>query len=356
MMLLSRTNNGDLKELIDTASAWCAAHGVLMGSRRPAVSSEQDNSYNLYEPAPFALEPSPFPKAAFDKCYELGKPWNNIVHAIAQSYETWLRPTLLAAASSDQEFTGKLLSLADEVVSQRKNHNQQAQRVTLGILRSDYLLQNPQSMSTSTSTTESAYPLQVELNTIASSFGCLSTKVSQLHQFLYHDQLTLQNQYQLIDNPAAVSIVDGLAAAFHEYVQQRSRSLEELGTSADDSTSSYQPVILMIVQPHEANACDQRALEFLLFQHHGIRLLRRSLLDVTTHAKNSPAFQNKELIVPLLQDDESNHNWFAAAVVYYRAGYTPTDYPSDKEWEGRAMIEHSAAIKCPDVFLSSGRN
>jgi len=331
VMSIPTITDDALKEKIDTASAWCAAHGVLMGSRR---RSEQDSSstlyYNLYEPAPFALEPSPFPKAAFDKCYELGRPWNSIVHAVAESYETWLRPTLLATASSDEEFTGKLLSLADEV----QNHNQRAQRVTLGILRSDYLLQ-----SESSTTDSSAYPLQVELNTIASSFGCLSTKVTKLHQFLCHD-LTQQQQQQLIENPAAVNIVDGLAAAFHEYTRQRSSA------TTSSTEVEYQPVVIMVVQPNEANACDQRDLEFLLFQRHGIKLLRRSLLDIANHAKHSSAFQNKELIVP----SSDNGTWAAAAVVYFRAGYTPTDYPSDKEWNGRSKIEHSAAIKCPDVF------
>ena len=37
------------------------------------------------------------------------------------------------------------------------------------------------------------------------------------------------------------------------------------------------------------------------------------------------------------------------AVVYFRAGYTPNDYPTDKEWTSRSLIEHSKAIKCPTI-------
>lgn len=37
--------------------------------------------------------------------------------------------------------------------------------------------------------------------------------------------------------------------------------------------------------------------------------------------------------------------------MYYRAGYTPTDYPSDVEWATRLLIERSMAIKCPTVAL-----
>jgi glutathione synthase len=27
------------------------------------------------------------------------------------------------------------------------------------------------------------------------------------------------------------------------------------------------------------------------------------------------------------------------SVVYFRAGYTPDDYPSNRQWEGRTIIE-----------------
>ena len=61
------------------------------------------------------------------------------------------------------------------------------------------------------------------------------------------------------------------------------------------------------------------------------------------------------------------------SVVYFRAGcvplrcatassclrnyvvfsYTPTDYPSETEWEGRSIIERSAAAKCPSIGYDS---
>jgi hypothetical protein len=48
--------------------------------------------------------------------------------------------------------------------------------VHLGIHRSDYMI-NVDANGNET-------PLQVEINTIASSFGCLSKKVGDLHRFL----------------------------------------------------------------------------------------------------------------------------------------------------------------------------
>lgn len=35
--------------------------------------------------------------------------------------------------------------------------------------------------------------------------------------------------------------------------------------------------------------------------------------------------------------------------MYFRAGYTPTDYPGEAEWQARALVERSAAIKCPTL-------
>lgn len=39
------------------------------------------------------------------------------------------------------------------------------------------------------------------------------------------------------------------------------------------------------------------------------------------------------------------------SVVYYRSCYTPTDYPTDVEWDSRLLIERSRAIKCPSIGL-----
>lgn len=37
------------------------------------------------------------------------------------------------------------------------------------------------------------------------------------------------------------------------------------------------------------------------------------------------------------------------AVVYFRAGYTPTDYPGEIEWAARVLVERCDAYKCPTV-------
>ncbi|KAF5765399.1 putative glutathione synthase [Helianthus annuus] len=37
------------------------------------------------------------------------------------------------------------------------------------------------------------------------------------------------------------------------------------------------------------------------------------------------------------------------AVVYFRAGYAPNDYPSESEWKARLLVEESSAVKCPSI-------
>jgi hypothetical protein len=36
-------------------------------------------------------------------------------------------------------------------------------------------------------------------------------------------------------------------------------------------------------------------------------------------------------------------------LVYFRAGYSPKDYPSKDEWDARLLVERSGAIKCPTI-------
>lgn len=42
---------------------------------------------------------------------------------------------------------------------------------------------------------------------------------------------------------------------------------------------------------------------------------------------------------------------YIVAVVYFRSGYEPSSYPSNKEWDARLLIERSKAIKCPWIGL-----
>jgi glutathione synthetase len=40
---------------------------------------------------------------------------------------------------------------------------------------------------------------------------------------------------------------------------------------------------------------------------------------------------------------------YLVTVAYYRAGYTPNDYPEELQWDTRSRIEHSNCIKLPSI-------
>ena len=344
----TKASQEEEEALVQTASSYCASNGILMGARDK--STNQPLGANIYEPAPFSLHPTLLPRAAFEKAYEMAVPFNNVVHRAASKYEGWLRAAVKTAAEGDRDFTGKMLALADNVVQRGR-----VQNVALGILRSDYMLHcdagasNEDGEAAQKRQFDSAIPLQVELNTIASSFGCLSSKITCMHQHLESLESLggpTTGEGALPDNGAAEGVAEGLAVALKEYQRQREEHVDKRSGDADNDIDEV--VVVMVVQPGETNSVDQRDLEFLLQQKHGVRLIRRSLNELATAASmnngDGDDFLGRELIIP---DGDKK---VAAGVVYYRAGYTPDDYPSDTEWEGRGKVEHSAAIKCPDIF------
>jgi len=166
-----------------------------------------------------------------------------------------------------------MVALASDVLEKGRR-----QKVVLGILRSDYMLHGENT------------PLQVELNTIASSFGCLSSKITQMHKQLHSSD----GDDSLPDNNAKEGIAKGLATALEEYKQQ--------------FPCSSAVVVVMVVQPGETNSVDQRDLEFALKSMHGIRLVRRTLKELSECQHNDSG----ELVV--------EDNGVVAGVVYFRAG------------------------------------
>lgn len=65
-------------------------------------------------------------------------------------------------------------------------------------------------------------------------------------------------------------------------------------------------------------------------------MIRRNLTELAITAKLGA---NKELMV----------DGRLVSVVYYRCGYEPEQYHSQKEWDARLLIERSLAIKCPNI-------
>ncbi|KAF5838970.1 homoglutathione synthetase GSHS2 [Dunaliella salina] len=82
-------------------------------------------------------------------------------------------------------------------------------------------------------------------------------------------------------------------------------------------------------------------IQFQLWERHRLRTLRRTLKQLS----ESGQVDEQDGMLTLQEGSES----VKVLVVYFRAGYAPTDYPSEAEWAARAMVENSNAAKCPTV-------
>ena len=135
------------------------------------------------------------------------------------------------------------------------------------------MLHSPPSSTTTKEQFLEAKPLQVELNTIASSFGCLSTKVTQMHKHIdsiitdpnrkqseYSVSVFETNPLELPENNAADGIAEGLAMAYLEYNRQRD---EMYTNNPPTQQKTFKTVIVMVVQPGETNSCDQVRINIL---------------------------------------------------------------------------------------------
>jgi hypothetical protein len=340
--------------LLSEALAWASAHGLAYGIKA-------DNAHSVH--APLTLLPTRIPREQFVQAKQVAPLLNLLVDRIARD-EEWLLETLNGVLAGD-EFTRRLVEIFRKVREQPKE-----QSVYLGIHRSDYMLDMPRDEG------GKHRLLQVELNTIASSFGCLSDKVSQLHRFLLtrfgesHGLLNWfvtkypelgsvsdllksisKNEPEASDGLAAHLPINGalqgtpnaLAVAANVYVKQQGGS-DESGESL-----AGPPLVVFVVQEGETNSFDQRWLEYQLWDAHGVACVRKTLGqlhsqgELRTLATEPSTNSGKSSRQALFVDGKE------VAVVYFRAGYTPNDYHGEDEWAARELVERSAAIKCPSI-------
>lgn len=203
------------------------------------------------------------------------------------------------------------------------------QPLSLGLFRSDYMIHNP-------AEDPEALPVihQVEFNTIASSFGALSTRVSELHRHLsrmgaYPSDSIIKTE-SIPVSPALPELAKGLAVTHKAY-----------GSGGEGRSTA----ILIIVQPGEKNIFDQRWLEYELLERHSVQTYRISLPDVSKLTKlvsGTRALIYSPPHAPNVQIEIST--------VYFRAGYGPEDYAGEDDWAARTALERSKAIKCPSVI------
>ncbi|KAL8874211.1 MAG: hypothetical protein Q9174_000439 [Haloplaca sp. 1 TL-2023] len=178
---------------------------------------------------------------------------------------------------------------------------------------------------------------QVEFNTIASSFGGLSAKVSNLHTYLH-----LSSAY-----PPNQCLGDASSLPYNSSIKLLSRGLAVAHNAYGPSKSSpqYPTCILFVVQVQETNTFDQLALSAELWETHKLRVFRLPFSQTLAHTGVSNSTRALTYTPP-----HSPSTPFEVSVIYFRAGYSPTDYSWPDSWTARLHLERSMAIKCPSIL------
>jgi glutathione synthetase len=205
------------------------------------------------------------------------------------------------------EFTGNLLKLAQDVYTHDKPVDSD---VRLHLLRNDFL-----------PTDGDTRILQVEINTISAAFAGIIESLSLIHfthQHIYYRDLGGELP---INRPCS-----GFANAMFLAVREHNK---KWGTSSMN--------VLFITEDGEKNIVDQYALERSLAGEYRITVIRRSLGEVV---ECSHIGIDGQLYVDNIQ----------VALAYFRSGYDPKHYPSQKEWDARRLIEKSRTVKCPSLL------
>lgn len=288
-----------LQTLVYDALVWSSLHGLVVGDRAVQRSGTVPGVGMVH--APVSLLPVPFPVSHWRQACELAPIFNELFDRV--SLDARFLQDSLSRTKKVDEFTSRLLDIHSKMIDMNKKED-----IRLGLHRSDYMLD-----------AQTKLLLQIEFNTISSSFPGLSCLVSELHRNLldqYGSHLGL-NSKMVPENIAVRQFAKALAEAWKEFNNPRA-------------------VVLVVVQPEERNIYDQHWLSAVLRERHGVTSIRKTLAEIEAEAK-------------LLPDGTLVLGEEAVAVVYFRAGYAPTDYPSESEWRARLVMEQSSAVKCPSI-------
>ncbi|GAA5998818.1 hypothetical protein JCM5350_006636 [Sporobolomyces pararoseus] len=311
--------------LLGLASDYSLSTGLVL---RPLSLSTTTSIH-----APYSLYPSPFPKKLFEKAKSLQQSYNKLYSKITTDDE-FLETVIGGNVIKVDDFTRKLYEIWKTVKREGIK-----QPISLGIFRSDYLVHSPPPSNGKEQSEPSLK--QVEFNTISSSFGALSTKVSQLHRFLLqsnsypsHRLLSPSNLSNLPLNPALEGISKSLVDAHLAYENHEHSS------------------ILMVIQDGERNAFDQRLLQWTVTEKYKIPLLRIPFSQLRSPALSLSPHNSALLYTPPLASKQpSSKQPIEISLVYYRTAYSPQDYYTPQEWSTRLLIEKSLAIKCPSIGM-----
>ena len=286
------------KDLIQNAIETAKLHGIL--NYLPGGKLTH---------APFSLSPYIMNESFFEELSKLTVHFNELMIKVSRNTD-FISHYLEPIAAIDP-----FLKMLMDCRSNEINQNCQ-----LLIQRNDFFIANVKQNNFKQTTlpaneiNEDSVLRQVELNTISASFPFLITKLYQLHKNLFE-----QNKLpEVIQNNPLDAVVDVFAHVVQNY-----------GIS--------ESVMLMVVQPNEKNIFDQLGIMQHLWIKYKIATIRKTLTEINTDGK----LRQGHLII----DGKT------AALTYYRAGYTPEDFPSEEAFKGRQLIESSSTIQVPDLAM-----
>ncbi|XP_054812564.1 glutathione synthetase, chloroplastic-like [Prosopis cineraria] len=289
-----------LQNMAFDALVWSSLHGLLVGDKSVERSGSVPGVGLVH--APFALLPTSFPESHWRQACDLAPIFNELVDRVSLD-GNFLQDTLSRTKKVD-EFTSRLLDIHSRMLEINKK-----EEIRLGLHRSDYMLDE-----------QTKSLLQIELNTISSSFAGLGSLVTELHRNIisHHGKLLGLDPGRIPSNTAVSHFAETLAKAWCEYNDPRA-------------------VIMFVIQAEERNMYDQHWLSVVLREKHHLATIRKTLAEIDLEGE-------------LLPDGTLSLNGQPIAVIYFRAGYTPLDYPQSRsEWRARLVMEQSSAIKCPSI-------
>lgn len=310
-------DEAEFETLVNKVKDYALMHGACMRSKT-------EFNVDVLQFAPFVLIPSPFPRKEFETAVKLQPILNELTHQVAHDDEFLC--TTLANTIKVDTFTAKLFEIYETV---RKEGFKQP--IALGMIRSDLMLESSCDVDWKFQKNACCVPScvkekciyccfkQVEINTIASGFGHLGPISRVVQEYALREMGEDEKVVNLPENKALSGLCNGMIRAWELY-------------------GSSKAVILFVIENVSYNICDQRFHEFYIRETRpDIRVIRRNLTEIYEKGKMN---EEGELVV----------DGFVVSVVYFRAGYEPAQYPSEKEWDARLLIERSKAIKCPTVY------
>jgi glutathione synthetase len=290
-----------LQQIVEEALDFAHCHGLAM-----RTSEHRDRS-DICQVAPMALFPSPFPAHLLKQALEAQDAMTELYFYLAWDYD------FLIEAHKDviktDIFTRKMVEIYQKVwkegipqtkslVTQRADYMADVSKDPKGLLR------------------------QIEVNNIAVSMGGLAQRVSKWHRKIITELEGKDPGDKIPINEPVDTLGQGL---YHAWL--------EMG---DENA-----IILVIIEDVNQNQLDQRFIEYHVssISSGKVKFIRATLTECASRLKIN---DKKDLIL----DGEKR-----VTVCYFRSGYSPSNYPTDTEWDARLTMEQSNAIKCPWIGL-----